>query len=116
MRPQHAKQAASGLSTDEPGRIEAKTAIVAEVERLHSRIWNGKARNARLTLERICKAMHVFKGERGHRTTGVPSRKLWLALHEVDNYLRSRGCRKFCVRGHTVSPEGCKMSKTPGRG
>jgi len=35
MQLQHAKQAASGLSTDEPGRIQAKTAIVAEVERLH---------------------------------------------------------------------------------
>jgi len=53
---------ASGLSTDEPGRIQAKTAIVAEVERLHRRIWNGKARNARLSLERIRKTMHVFKG------------------------------------------------------
>ncbi len=46
MRLEHAKLAASGLSTDEPGRAQAKTAIVAEVERLHWRIWNGKARNA----------------------------------------------------------------------
>jgi hypothetical protein len=52
MRLEHAKQAASGLSTDEPGRAQAKTAIVAEVERLHWRIWNGKASNAQLTLER----------------------------------------------------------------
>ena len=93
MRLQHAKQAASGLFTDEPGRAQAKTAIVAEVERLHWRIWNGKARNAQLTLERIRKVMHVFKGERGHRTTGVPSRKLWHALHEVDNYLHSQSAR-----------------------
>jgi len=93
MRLQHARQAASGLSTDAPGRIQAKTAIVAEVERLHWRIWNGKARNARLTLERIRKAMHVFKGDCGHRTTGVPSRKLWHALHEADNYLRSQSTR-----------------------
>jgi len=93
MRLQHAKQAASGLSTDEPDRIQAKTAIVAEVERLHWRIWNGKARNARRTLERIRKVMHVFKGERGHRTKGVPSRKVWHALHEVDNYLRSQSTR-----------------------
>ena len=50
MRLQHAKQAASALSTDEPGRIQAKTAIVAEVERLHWRIWNGKAKNAQLSL------------------------------------------------------------------
>ena len=93
MRLQHAKQAASGLSTDKPGRIQAKTMIVEEVERLHWRIWNGKARNARRTLERIRMVMHVFKGERGHRTTGVPSRKLWHALHEVDNYLRSQSTR-----------------------
>jgi hypothetical protein len=93
MRLEHAKQAASGLSTDEPGRAQARTAIVAEVERLHWRIWNGKARNAQLTLERIRKVMHVFKGERGHRTTGVPSRKLWHALHEVDSYLHSQSAR-----------------------
>jgi hypothetical protein len=38
MRLQHAKLAASGLPTDEPGRKEAKAAIVTEVERLHWRI------------------------------------------------------------------------------
>jgi hypothetical protein len=32
----------------------------------------------------------VFRGEHSHRTTGVPSRKPWHALHEVDNYLRSQ--------------------------
>jgi hypothetical protein len=93
MRPQHAKQAASGLSTDGPRRTRAKTAIVAEVERLHWRIWNGKARDAQLTLERIRKVMHVVKGERGHRTKGAPSRKLWQALHEIDDYLRSQSAR-----------------------
>jgi hypothetical protein len=65
-RLQHAKQAASGLSTDEPGRLQAKTAIVAEVERLHWRIWNGKAKDAHLIIERSRKVMHVFKDdERG---------------------------------------------------
>jgi hypothetical protein len=34
MRLQHAKLAASGLSTDEPGREEAKAEIVTEVEQL----------------------------------------------------------------------------------
>jgi hypothetical protein len=87
MRLQHAKQAATGLSTDAPGRAEAKALIVEQVERLHWRIWNGKANNARLTIERIRQVMHVFKGESGHRTRGVPSRKLWRALREVDNYL-----------------------------
>ena len=80
MRLQHATQAASGLSTDEPDRVQAKAVIVAEVERLRWRIWNGKAKNAQRSIDRIRKVMHVFKGERGHRTKGVPSRKLWQRL------------------------------------
>jgi hypothetical protein len=94
MRLQHAKQAASGLSTETSGRMQAKAVIVPEVERLHWRIWNGKARNARRTLGRVREVMHVFQGERGHRTTAVPSsRKLWGALCEVDNYLRGQSTR-----------------------
>jgi hypothetical protein len=93
MRLQHAKQAASGLSTDNAARVQAKTVIAAEVERLHWRIWNGKAKDAQITLDRIRNLMHVFKGEHGHRTKGVPSRKLWHALHEVDNYLRGQSAR-----------------------
>jgi hypothetical protein len=94
MRLQHAKQAASGLSTDTPDRMQAKAVIVPEVERLHWRIWNGKARNARRTLDRVRKVMHVFQGERSCRTTAVPSsRKLWRALREVDTYLRGQSSR-----------------------
>lgn len=93
MRLQHTKLAASGLSTDEPGRKEAKATIVTEVERLHWRIWNGKAKNAQKTFDRIRKVMHLYKGERGHRTRGVASRKLWHALHEIDKYLRSQSAR-----------------------
>jgi hypothetical protein len=43
MRLQHLKQIANGLSDDDPQRGAAKAVIVAEVERLHWRIWNGKA-------------------------------------------------------------------------
>ena len=86
MRLQHTKLAAANLSTDDPDRATAaKATIVAEVERLHWRIWNGKAKNAQRRISRIRKVMHVFRGERGHRTTCVASRKLWHALHEVDN-------------------------------
>jgi hypothetical protein len=91
MRLQHAKQAAIGLPTDQPERAKAKSAIVAEVERLRWRIWNGKAKNARRSIERIRKVMHAFKGERGRRTTGAPPGKLWAALREVDRYLNSQG-------------------------
>src|SRR5271156_397620 len=90
MRLQHLKQIASTLSTDNPARVVAKAVIVEEVERLRWRIWNGKAKDAQRSMERNRKVMHVFKGEREHRRTGVSSRKLWRALHEVDNYLCSQ--------------------------
>src|ERR1700733_13535728 len=89
MRLQYAKQA-NGLSIDEPGREQAKAAIIEELERLRWRIWNGKAKNARLSLDRIRKVIHVFEGEHGHRMTGVPSRKLWRAVHEVDRYVNNQ--------------------------
>ena len=90
MRLQHTKQAAANLSADEPDRVTAKAVIVAEVERLHWRIWNGKAKNAQRSIKRIRKVMHVFKGEHSQGVKGVASRKLWHAMHAVDKYLRGQ--------------------------
>ncbi|HUB47650.1 MAG TPA: hypothetical protein VMB73_21945, partial [Acetobacteraceae bacterium] len=70
--------------------MKAKAVIVAEVERLRWRIWNGKAKNAQRSIDRIRKVMHVFKGERGHRPKGMSSCKLWSALHAADRYLRGQ--------------------------
>ena len=87
MRLQHLKQVAGGLSCADPSRVAAKGVIVAEVERLHWRLWNGKATNARISIDRICAVMHHFKGEPGIRKSIAPSRKLWTALHALDGYL-----------------------------
>ena len=87
MRLQHLKQVASGLSRDDSARVAAKAVIVAEVERLHWRLWNGKATNARISIDRIRAVMHHFKGEAGTRKSIAPSRKLWTALHALDGYL-----------------------------
>ena len=92
MRMQRAAQAASGLSTDAPDRVKAKAVIVAEVERLRWRIWNGKAKNAQRSIDRIRKVMHAFKGERSHRTKGVSSRKLWSALHAARSLSQGAKC------------------------
>jgi hypothetical protein len=35
--------------------------VVAEVERLHSRLWNGKTTNARISIDRIHAIMHHFR-------------------------------------------------------
>ena len=91
MRLQHAKQAAIGLPTDQPDRVQARSAIVAEVERLRWRIWNGKPKNARRSIDRTRRLMHAFKDRRGHRATGAPPGRLWAALREVDRYLNSQG-------------------------
>ena len=90
MRLQHTKLAAANLSTDAPDRVIAKATIVAEVERLHWRIWNGKAKNAQRSIKRIRKVMHVFKGEQSQGARGVASRKLWHALHAIDKYLKGQ--------------------------
>jgi hypothetical protein len=73
MRLQHLKQIASALAADAPARVAAKAVIVAEVERLHWRIWNGKAQNARISIDRIRAVMHHFQGEPGSRTSIAPS-------------------------------------------
>jgi hypothetical protein len=84
MRLQHTKLTAANLSTDDPDRMTAKSVIVAEVDRLHWRNWNGKAKTQR-SIKRIRKVMHVFKGEHGRGAKGVASRKLWHVLHAVEN-------------------------------
>ncbi len=90
MRLQHLKQIASALPADDPARAEAKAMIVAEVERLHWRIWNGKARDAQVSVDRVRAVMHHFQGEPEGRKSIAPSRKLWTALHALDGYLTSQ--------------------------
>jgi hypothetical protein len=87
MRLQHLKPIASARSARDPARVTAKDVIVTEVERLHWRIWNGKAKNTRKSISRIRAAMHHFRGEPASRKSIAPSRKLWTALHALDSYL-----------------------------
>jgi hypothetical protein len=87
MKLQHLKQVADGLAAGDPARAAAKAVIVAEVERLHWRIWNGKAKSARKSIDRIRPVMHHFRGERDGRQSIAPSRKLWTALRALNKYL-----------------------------
>src|SRR3954466_6685834 len=74
MRLHHAEKTAGTLPIDTPERENAKTVIVTEIDRLHGRIWNGKAKDARITLERIRQVMPVFRGD-GDRKRDPPSRR-----------------------------------------
>ena len=57
------------------------------VERLRWRTWNGKAKDAKVSIDRIRAVMHHFRGEPGSRRSIAPSRKLWTALQALDGYL-----------------------------
>jgi hypothetical protein len=87
MRLQHLKQTAGGLSADDPARVAAKAVIVEAVERLHWRLWNGKAQDAQISIDRIRAEMPQFEGEQGQHNAIAPSKKLWTALHALDGYL-----------------------------
>ena len=64
MRLHHAEKTAGTLPIDTPEREHARAVIVTEIDRLHWRIWNGKAKDAQITLERIRQVMPVFQGDR----------------------------------------------------
>src|SRR5215213_9729390 len=87
MRLQHLTQIAGGLSSDGPERAAAKAAIAAEVERLRWRLWNGRAKDAKVSVDRIRAVMHHFRGKPGSRRSIAPSRKLWTALRVLDGHL-----------------------------
>jgi len=87
MRLQHLEQIAGSLSVDTPERGAAKAVIVEEVEHLKWRLWNGKAKDAQISIERIRAVMHHFQSEKGERKSSAPSSKLWTALQALDGYL-----------------------------
>src|SRR4051794_41411001 len=62
--------------------LTAKAMIITEVERLRWRIWNGKAKNAQISIDRIHALLPSFES--------APARKLRRALDAVDRYLHSQ--------------------------
>jgi hypothetical protein len=90
MRLQHLTRIAGSLSCDNPERAAAKAVIVEEVERLRWRLWNGKAKDAKVSIDRIRAVMHHFRDEPGGRRSIAPSRKLWTALQVLNDYLTSQ--------------------------
>jgi hypothetical protein len=87
MRLQHLKQIADGLSADDPERAAAKAVVVEEVDRLKWRLWNGKAKDAQISIDRINAVMHHFQGETDGRKSIAPSKKLCTALQALNGYL-----------------------------
>jgi hypothetical protein len=89
MRLQHAEKTAGNLPIDTLEREHARAVIVAEVDRLRWRIWNGKAKDAQITLERLRTVMPAFQGDGGGKRD-PSSRRLRTALREIDRSLTSQ--------------------------
>src|SRR3954469_22635009 len=93
MRLQHLPRIAGSLPSDDPERAAAKAVIVGEVERLRWRLWNGEARDAGISLDRVRAVTHHFRGEPDSRRSVAPSRKLWTALRALNDYLAGQSDR-----------------------
>jgi hypothetical protein len=93
MRLQHLTRIAGSLPSDDPERAAAKAVIVEEVERLRWRLWNGKAKDAGISLDRIRAVTHHFRGEADGRRSVAPSSKLWTALRSLNDYLTGQSDR-----------------------
>jgi len=110
MRLQHLAQIAGGLSSDGPERTAAKAVIVEEVDRLRWRLWHGKAKDAKVSLDRIRAVMHHFRGEPGGRGSVAPSRKLWTAPRALDGYLVGQRATGWPTTASGTGP-GCGSAR-----
>jgi hypothetical protein len=91
MRLQHAGKTAGSLPSDTLEQERAKAVIIKEVDRLHWRIWNGKATDAQLTLGRIREVMPAFRSECVSAVLDQKAR-------------RSAGCGPRCTRSTAICP------------
>src|SRR3712207_4857625 len=94
MRLRHLAQIAGGLSCDGPERAAAKAVVVEEVERLHWRLWNGKAKDPVISNDRIRAVMPHFRGEPDGRGSVAASGRVWTALRALDDYRVGRSDRR----------------------
>src|SRR3954466_13985612 len=85
MRLRHLTQVAGGLSSEGPERAAAKAVIVEEVERLRWRLWNGRAKDAKVSIPRIRAVLHHFRDERGGRGSVAPSRIVQKSCRRCEN-------------------------------
>jgi hypothetical protein len=74
------------------------------------RIWNGKAKNAKRSIDRVRKVMRVYKDERGQDTRSAPSRRKLVADREVDEQRCSTDHRVWCEAAGDGPGDLCLVS------
>jgi hypothetical protein len=87
---QHLRQAAQGLPTCDQAQGDAKTVIIEAVERLRWRLWHGKAKDARVTIDRIRGVMRAYRDQQAQWRKHGAARQFWAALLRFDGYLKGQ--------------------------
>ena len=90
MNLQHLRQAAHGLPTCDQAQRTAKAVIAEAIERLRWRLWHGKAKDARITIDCIRAVMRAYRGARVRRGKESAPRQFWAALLRFDGYLKGQ--------------------------
>lgn len=90
MSLQHLRQAAQGLPACDQAQGDAKRVIIEAVERLRWRLWHGKARDARVTIDRIRGVMRAYRDRQAQWRKHGAARQFWAALLGFDGYLRGQ--------------------------
>ena len=84
---QHLRQAAQGLPARDQAQKKAKVVIVEAVERLRWRLWHGKVKDARGTIDRVRSVMRAYHDERAQWRKHSAARQFWAPLLGFDGYL-----------------------------
>ena len=87
---QHLRQAAQGLPTCDQAQGEAKGVIAEAIERLRWRLWHGKAKDARITIDCIRGVMRAYRDQQAQWRKHGAARQFWAALLRFDGYLKGQ--------------------------
>ena len=86
QRIQHVRQAAEGLTSSVPDLPDVTAKIIAEVERMRWRLWNGKPKAVAQTLERIRPLIKTRRQPTKKRLSARPWNTLMGALYVLRKY------------------------------
>ncbi|HJU16797.1 MAG TPA: hypothetical protein VJ770_10045 [Stellaceae bacterium] len=78
------------MPTCDQAQSEAKAVIAEAIERLRWRLWHGKVKNARATIDCIRGVMRAYRDQQAQWRKHGAARQFWAALLGFDGYLRGQ--------------------------
>ena len=115
MNLQHLRQAAQGLPTRDQAQGTAKAVIIEAIERLRWRLWHGKAKDARVTIDCSRGVMRAYRDQRAQWRKHGAARQFWAALLGFDGYLRGQSAWlvNYAARHRAGLRVGTAITRSP---